>query len=316
MRALESSFGSLLEDLFDGLSPVDCVMMAYGLAVVILMLATGRDHPQLASTLALHLGTIGLAGFLAIASSRDEDGALTDFFHGTYPFFLLAPLHYYSGAINQILVSRYFDPFFARLDRMLFGTELYRHLAPSVDSLFFDETMYFAYFFFYLLIAGSGVAAWLWRRERLEELTFAFSICMYSLFFFFIVFPVAGPTDVRAEILQSSRGFFGPLIHTLVITGDTAGGAFPSSHCAGSLVLLWYQRRLFGGGVRWWITAVLCALLWVSTVYLSFHYGVDVIAGLAVGLAFGAICPSLYERLDALLSFEPPSLTSLRERLR
>jgi membrane-associated phospholipid phosphatase len=57
---------------------------------------------------------------------------------------------------------------------------------------------------------------------------------------------------------------------------------FPSVHVAASLYLLRFDwrhwRRRF-----WWVLAP-CIVLWLSTLYLRFHYFVDLLAGAAVAL--------------------------------
>jgi membrane-associated phospholipid phosphatase len=59
--------------------------------------------------------------------------------------------------------------------------------------------------------------------------------------------------------------------------------AFPSVHLAATLYLLLFDwqhaRRRF-----WWVLLP-CLLLWFSTLYLRFHYFVDLLAGAATALA-------------------------------
>jgi membrane-associated phospholipid phosphatase len=64
--------------------------------------------------------------------------------------------------------------------------------------------------------------------------------------------------------------------------GSNTVDVFPSVHVAASLYLLLFDwqhcRRRF-----WWVLAP-CMVLWWSTVYLRFHYFVDLLAGVAVAL--------------------------------
>jgi membrane-associated phospholipid phosphatase len=64
--------------------------------------------------------------------------------------------------------------------------------------------------------------------------------------------------------------------------GSNAVDVFPSVHVAASLYLLlfdWQHCR-----PRFWWVLVPCVVLWMSTVYLRFHYFVDLLAGVAVAL--------------------------------
>jgi membrane-associated phospholipid phosphatase len=58
--------------------------------------------------------------------------------------------------------------------------------------------------------------------------------------------------------------------------------AFPSVQLAASLYLLLFDwqhwRRRF-----WWVLTP-CLMLWLSTMYLRFHYFVDLLAGMVVAL--------------------------------
>jgi membrane-associated phospholipid phosphatase len=58
---------------------------------------------------------------------------------------------------------------------------------------------------------------------------------------------------------------------------------FPSVHLAATLYLLLFDWR--HGRRRFWVYLLPCVVLWWSTMYLRFHYFVDLLAGVAVALA-------------------------------
>jgi len=64
--------------------------------------------------------------------------------------------------------------------------------------------------------------------------------------------------------------------------GSNAVDVFPSVHVAASLYLLLFDWQHYRQ--RFWWVLVPCAVLWMSTVYLRFHYFVDLLAGVAVAL--------------------------------
>jgi membrane-associated phospholipid phosphatase len=70
----------------------------------------------------------------------------------------------------------------------------------------------------------------------------------------------------------------------VVRNGSNRVDVFPSLHVAVSTFILGFDRRY----ARWRFRAYLAPAigLWVSTVYLRFHYGVDVLGGFALA-AFG-----------------------------
>jgi len=136
-------------------------------------------------------------------------------------------------------------------------------------------------FFFYYLMAGPGhycirdVPAF---RKCIVGLFTIYGIALLS----YTVLPAGGPhlfmtfqTPLQGPVLLNST-------LGLVNRGSNAVDVFPSVHVAASLYLLLFDwqhwRRRF-----WWVLAP-CAVLWLSTLYLRFHYFVDLIAGVAVAL--------------------------------
>jgi membrane-associated phospholipid phosphatase len=66
----------------------------------------------------------------------------------------------------------------------------------------------------------------------------------------------------------------------MVRFGSNRVDVFPSLHCAVSTYMLvfdsWYKRWRFR------IYALPCVGLWISTIYLRYHYFIDVIVGFAL----------------------------------
>jgi hypothetical protein len=136
-------------------------------------------------------------------------------------------------------------------------------------------------FFFYYLMAGP--AHYCFRDMP------AFRNCIVGLFTIYgiallsyTVFPAGGPH----LYMTFQTPLHGPLLldSTLEVVnrGSNAVDVFPSVHVAASLYLLLFDwrhwRRRF-----WWVLAP-CIVLWLSTLYLRFHYFVDLLAGVAVAL--------------------------------
>jgi membrane-associated phospholipid phosphatase len=69
----------------------------------------------------------------------------------------------------------------------------------------------------------------------------------------------------------------------LVRFGSNGVDVFPSLHCAVSSYFLFFDRR----HTRWryLLYLVPCAGLWISTIYLRYHYAVDLLAGFALSAA-------------------------------
>jgi membrane-associated phospholipid phosphatase len=73
----------------------------------------------------------------------------------------------------------------------------------------------------------------------------------------------------------------------LVRMGTNGVDVFPSLHCAASLYLLLFDYR--HDRRRFWGYLVPCVGLWLSTIYLRYHYLIDDFAGFALALLAIAI---------------------------
>ena len=136
-------------------------------------------------------------------------------------------------------------------------------------------------FFFYYLLAGPG-------HYCIRDIP-VFRKCIVGLFTIYglaftgyTVFPAAGPH----LSMTFQTPLHGPwLLDSTLDTINHASNAvdvFPSVHVAASLYLLLFDRQHWRR--RFWWALAPCILLWFSTLYLRFHYFVDLLAGMAVGL--------------------------------
>ena len=77
---------------------------------------------------------------------------------------------------------------------------------------------------------------------------------------------------------------------TLVAIGGNKVDVFPSLHCAASAFILAFDKR--HSRARFWLFLVPVAGLWLSTLYLRYHYLVDLVAGFALaGVALKVTAP-------------------------
>lgn len=175
-----------------------------------------------------------------------------------------------------------------RFDEMLFGVEPTLALDPYVTP-WLNEYMTFAYALY--LFFPSVMLVRLYARDeflQFRELGLALSMAYYLGLVGYVTVPAVGPRFFLAD------AFHTPL--TGWLTGMAAEAwsslesvnrdCFPSLHTAITTVSLIYMWRL---RARWpagsWILAVSAPLivsLWASTIYLRYHYAVDVLAGWAL----------------------------------
>ncbi|UCH63240.1 MAG: phosphatase PAP2 family protein [Fidelibacterota bacterium] len=223
-----------------------------------------------------------------------------------YPLLLLLPLHYEIELVASVFHGGVvFDDVVKVWDRWLFGGHPHRYLADQLPGPLWREFFHLMYITYFIIVIGGYLYAR--RRGQVSEergerdvpsdfprYAFVFLGTFLTYMLIFILFPVTGPLDDRFLRFEG-YGFLGPLIDLLYAAGDSAGGAFPSSHI-GEAVVVYLLLRPRSPVIRT-ISIALITGLTVSTVYGSFHYAIDAVAGLLTGILFYIFWNWFYGRL-------------------
>jgi membrane-associated phospholipid phosphatase len=187
------------------------------------------------------------------------------------------------------------DAVVIRWEQVLFPSNPSATWAPSLPFLPLSEALHLAYASYYLLVLVPPVLLYLRARRVEYACTMLALVVVYGLCFLaYLVFPVDGPRYLVGPAVAPDGPVRSAVLH-LLAAGSSRGTAFPSSHVAAavvsSLCALAFQRRV---GV---VASILTVGLTLATVYGGFHYAVDALAGLAVGLAAwgasSAVCRAL-----------------------
>lgn len=143
-----------------------------------------------------------------------------------------------------------------------------------------DLTMSSYLFFFIYLVGVPG--AYCLKDLRLFRNCIVGLFTLYGLAFMgYTVLPAGGPHRWMT-FATPLQGWVLDLTLKPINQASNAVDVFPSVHVAASVYLLlfdWQHARR-----RFWLALLPCTLLWFSTLYLRFHYFVDVAAGIAVAL--------------------------------
>jgi len=205
--------------------------------------------------------------------------------------FLVILLMYYSlwGDATHLLVTTDRDAALIALDQRLFGFEasvaMQRFVTPPLTAW-----MQFAYAFHIWNIPLVACFIYLRRpRARFREMMCGLIVISFFGLLGYLLVPAIGPMYTLRN--QYTVGLSQPLamFNRQMDFMDYARirrDVFPSLHVGISFVVWLYayrnSRRLF------WMLMPLVLSLWVSTVYLRFHYLVDCVAGLILApLSFG-----------------------------
>ena len=133
---------------------------------------------------------------------------------------------------------------------------------------------------------------------KFRELSLAFEICVIIGFIGYVIVPAVGPRYfLNNEYTISLNGYITEIgIKAWNSIESVKRDCFPSLHTAMSAISLvyFYRFRNFyrGGKVVFLISIPLIVSLWISTVYLRYHWVVDVFAGWILAI----ICVTLSPR--------------------
>lgn len=198
-----------------------------------------------------------------------------------YPLILYGLLYYQTGLINRVVVPHFLDGFFMNLDVRIFGEFPAFFLWEKQGNAFLDEFFHFFYFSYYLIIPLTGLLLFRKDVKLFESFVFQLSSLFYLCFVIFILLPVEGPITLRNETYHQG-GLFQTMVDFIYTGGENPGAAFPSSHVAVTFLVAWWGSRHFKRlKIPYWLT---CLFLSMATVYCMFHYVVDVIGGLLLGI--------------------------------
>jgi membrane-associated phospholipid phosphatase len=216
-----------------------------------------------------------------------------------YPLLLL-PVFYAELEVLNLTVhgGRMFDGWVLVWEEVLFGGQPSREWARAMPVLLLSEPLHAAYLSYYLLLYAPALAIWL-RRPRAEFHLAVFTVMLAFVahYFFFIYFPVEGPRyRFDAPTGGIENGIFYRLAHRLLEAGSSQGAAFPSSHVGASAAVSIAAMRSWPRGGA--LLALLTIGVALGAVYGGFHYAVDVIAGLILGVTMALLAPEVYRRLQ------------------
>jgi membrane-associated phospholipid phosphatase len=198
-----------------------------------------------------------------------------------YPLALYALLYYQTGLINRVVIPVFMDDFFMNLDIRIFGKFPWFFLGGAYRNSFLDEFFHFFYFSYYLIIPLTAILLYRKDTKLFERFIFQLSCLFYVCYIIYIFLPVEGPFALRNEYYLQ-HGLFREIVDFVYSAGENPGAAFPSSHVAITFLVAWWGSKHFKKlRIFYWLT---CLFLSISTVYCLFHYAVDVLAGLLLGI--------------------------------
>ncbi|MEO5372200.1 MAG: phosphatase PAP2 family protein [Magnetococcus sp. DMHC-1] len=170
------------------------------------------------------------------------------------------------------------DSWLQALDGFLMGVTPSLAMEPWIHP-WLTEGLSFCYILFIPYLLFSFVY-YLFAPPETSIRFYSGLFTLYAIGFFgYLLVPAAGPWIAMADRFTTvlEGGWITRLNTAMVIQGSNRVDVFPSLHCAVSTYLLMFDRRFKPW--RYKVYLVPCLGLWVSTLYLRYHYLVDIIAG-------------------------------------
>jgi membrane-associated phospholipid phosphatase len=265
----------LLRVIFHGLegasfSPADVLIIV---PAVTLLLGKEMVHYFMAGRTTPAAGSEGPLDFV-----RPYWEILRDWFP-----FLFILLMYYSlwGDATLLMVTTDRDQALIALDQRLFGFQaslvLQRMISPGMTAW-----MAFAYFYHIINIPLVACFLYVWRpRARFREMMSGLMVVSFFGLLGYLLVPAIGPMyTLRNQYtvpLHQAMWVFNREVDFMDFA-RIRRDVFPSLHVAISFVVWLYAYR--NSKKLFWILSPLVLSLWLSTLYLRYHYLIDVVAAL------------------------------------
>jgi membrane-associated phospholipid phosphatase len=246
-------------------------------AIPVLRHALLAGGARAVGTAGVHLAVLVVV--TALLRSRRQHGDLAAWI----PLVLWPALYAEVPTVIAGLGSSFHDGSVQAWELALFGQQPARTLAAALPNRVLSEVLHAGYLSYYgLIYLPPALLFARAKRAEFASTVFALTTVWLACLVVFVVFPVAGPRYLWGEPTGVPNGPMRSLATWLLELGSSRGTAFPSSHVAvtvvQSVVALRFQRPV---GM---VATVLTALLAVGAVYGGFHYAVDVVAGVGLGL--------------------------------
>ena len=275
-----------------GLRPVDLLILLYLGATACLMVAVQGGVRAWGALALAHL--VAGALILRIGASDPPRAAWLRFLRDFYPLALMAVFYGEYHWLTHLSGSAMHDPRVLIWEQKLFGFQPSQDLHRLWPWPWLSQYLHAAYFSYYLI--PLSLCVFLYARGRWAAFQEAMSTTMLSFFvcgLLFIAYPVAGPYHhFGRPDLGALGGGFVALTQAVIDRGSSVGTAFPSSHTAIAVAVWMSAMRLSRG--MFLVLALAVPALAVGTVYGGFHYGVDSLAGVVVGVAVGLVAPRIH----------------------
>jgi len=286
-----------VEPHFAHLWPADKVILAYFAFTAAIELVWFGQIPQAAPLLELHV--VGVVLILMAARNGSMDNRAVWIFRNWYPILFVASCYREMSFLIAAIRNARMDQALADLDHSIWGVNptvwLERLYSPILT-----ESLQIIYTLFLPVVLL--VPYLIWRQRRYEEfryMTFLLALGFLVSYLGYLIVPARGPRYLLEPLQHMPlKGLWGfaSMQGTLNRLEKDHYDCFPSGHTELTILACWLSRSVSLRLFRVYFLYTLCIVF--ATVYLRYHYTVDLLAGVVVALTLIFASPALYRGLS------------------
>lgn len=206
-------------------------------------------------------------------------------------------LHYVIHNVNPID----WDNALIQLDYYLFGVHPTIWIEKWAHPLL-TEYLQFIYTTFYFLPIVLAIILYCKKEyAKFDYFIFVIVFGYYAFYIGYFLVPAVGPRFTLDHLQNEPLNgvwISEELRHILDRLENTQRDAFPSGHTEITLLTMLYAWRY--SKAYFWVMLIIGTSLIFSTVYLRYHYVIDLIAGILLFILVEALAPKLYNILNRL----------------
>jgi membrane-associated phospholipid phosphatase len=276
--------------------PVDKIILVYFVFICAIELIWFEQIPGAAALLALHAAGVTL---ILLAAHRLSRKWVTWTFRHWYPLLFVASCYREMAILIPVIRRVRADQFLADLDFALWHTNPTVWLERMYSPLF-TESLQIIYTLFVPIVL---LVPWLiWHKKHYTDfryMAFLLSLGFLISYLGYLLLPARGPRFLLQQLQHVPlRGLW--LFDSMRATLDRLERAhydcFPSGHVELTVLACWLSRLISRRLFLTYIVYTLCVVF--ATVYLRYHYTVDVVAGILVALVLILATPAIYRGLS------------------
>jgi len=276
------------------IAPIQGLTLFSLIGLIILTLVFHGQIPLWHSLLFRYTLLLGLLFVLKLSWDRKAMGKRGTFFHHFSPILFVVLIYESLGDLIQYLQPDV-DPRLIQIDFSIFGVQPTLWMEQWIVSWFTDimSLAYLSYYFIPVVLI-----AVLYLKDRMAEFDrsmFVLAFGYYVSFIGYILFPAIGPRYALTHLysIPLEGSFITDFVRdALNALEHNKRDCMPSGHTQIVLMVLFlayrYQKFLF-----YLFFPIISALI-LSTVYLRYHYVIDLLVGMALAIGCMIFGPRLY----------------------